>query len=82
MLALTAISAGNQWLGNGNTSAALKVGVAGAVATGGLALVEHIPGAAPIAVGIAWIALITLLFTNAGGGGKSPVANIARLTGL
>lgn len=81
MLALTAISAGNQWLGNGNSGAALKVAVAGAIATGGLALVEHIPGFAPIAAGIAWIALITLMFTNVGGG-RSPVANIQRLTGL
>lgn len=82
MLALTAISAGNQWLGNGNSGAALKVGVAGAVATGALALVEQIPGAAPIATGIAWIALVTLLFTNVGGGGSSPVQNLKKLTGL
>ncbi len=81
MLALTAISAGNQWIGNGNAGAALKVTVAGAVATGALALVEHVPGAAPLAAGIAWIALITLMFTSAGGG-RAPVQNISRLTGL
>lgn len=81
MLALTAISAGNQWLGNGNSGAALKVTVAGAVATGALALVEHIPGAAPLAAGIAWIALITLLFTGVGGG-NSPIKNIQKLTGI
>jgi hypothetical protein len=81
MLALTAISAGNQWLGNDNAGAALKVAVAGAVAAGGLALLEHVPGMAPLAAGIAWVALITLLFTSAGGG-RSPVQNIKRLTGL
>lgn len=82
MLALTAISAGNQWIGNGNPAAALKVAVAGAVATGGLALAEQVPGMAPLAAGIAWVALITLLLTNAAGGGRSPIQNIARLTGL
>lgn len=81
MLALTAISAGNQWIGNGNSKAALKAGVAGAVATGGLALLEHVPGMAPLASGIAWIALITLMFARVGPG-RTPVENLTRLTGL
>ena len=81
MLALTVISAGNQWIGNGNPGAAVKAGVAGGLATAALALIEHVPGASPIAAGIAWIALITLIFTNVGGG-QSPVANVRRLTGL
>lgn len=79
MLLVTAISFGNEWLGNGDLN--LKILVAGAVATGGLALMEQIPGAAPIAQGIAWIAFITLMFTNLKGK-PSPVANIAKLTGL
>jgi hypothetical protein len=79
MLATTLISFGNQWLGNGDLE--LKILIAGAVATGGLALAEQIPGAAPIAEGIAWIAFITLMFTNLGGK-PSPIANISKLTGF
>jgi hypothetical protein len=79
MLLTTAMSFGNQWLGNGNLD--LKVLVAGAVATGGLALVEQIPGAAPLAVGIAWISFITLMFTRLNGK-PSPVDNLQKLTGL
>jgi hypothetical protein len=79
MLLVTGISFGNQWLGNGDLD--ITILVAGAIATGGLALVEQVPGAAPIAVGIAWIAFITLMFTNLNGK-PSPVANIRKLTGL
>lgn len=79
MLLTTAISFGNQWLGNGDLD--LKIIVGGLVATGGLALIEQIPGFDEIAVGIAWIAFITLMFTNLNGR-LSPVANIEKLTGL
>jgi hypothetical protein len=79
MLLVTGMSFGNQWLGNGNLD--LKILVAGAIATGGLALLEQVPGAAPLAQGIAWIAFITLMFTRLGGQ-PSPVDNIRKLTGL
>jgi hypothetical protein len=79
MVLTTAISFGNQWLGNGNFD--LKILVGGAVATGGLALVSQVPGMDAIATGIAWIAFITLMFTNLNGK-PSPVANIAKLTGF
>ena len=74
-----AISFGNQWLGNGRVD--LKIPIATLVAAGALALVEQIPGAAPLAAGIGWIALITLLFTRLGGQ-PSPIDNLSKLTGL
>lgn len=79
MLLTTAMSFGNQWLGNGNPD--FKILVAGAVATGGLALLEKIPGIGAAAPGIAWIAFITLMFTRLGGK-PSPVDNLTKLTGL
>jgi hypothetical protein len=79
MVLTTAISFGNQWLGNGDLD--LKILVAGAIATGGLALISQIPGLDTLATGIAWIAFITLMFTNLGGK-PSPVTNIAKLTGF
>ncbi len=79
MLLTTAMSFGNQWLGNGNLD--FKVLVAGAVATGGLALLEQVPGIGAIAPGIAWIAFITLMFTRLGGK-PSPIDNLNKLTGL
>ena len=79
MLLTTAMSFGNQWLGNGNFDG--KVLVAGAIATGGLVLMEKIPGIGALAPGIAWISFITLMFTRLGGK-PSPVDNIKKLTGL
>lgn len=79
MVLTTAISFGNQWLGNGNFD--LKILVGGALATGGLALLSAVPGMDTIAEGIAWIAFITLMFTNLNGK-PSPIANIAKLTGF
>jgi hypothetical protein len=79
MLLVTGISFGNQWLGNGDLN--LKILVAGAVATGGLALIEQVPGIGSVAPGIAWIAFITLMFTRLGGK-PSPIDNIGKLTGL
>lgn len=79
MLLTTAVSFGNQWLGNGDLD--LKILIAGAIATGGLALLEQIPGIGTIAPGIGWIAFITLMFTRLGGK-PSPIDNISKLTGL
>lgn len=77
MLAVTSISFGNEWLGNGHLD--LKILVAGAVATGGLALMSKVSD--PLATGVAWIAFITLMFTRLGGR-PSPVDNISKLTGF
>jgi hypothetical protein len=79
MLAVTAISFTNQWLGNQRFE--ISILVAGGVATAFLAGVEKIPGAAPLAVGIAWVALVTLMFTRLNGQ-PSPIDNLNRLTGL
>lgn len=79
MLLTTFMSFGNQWLGNGKLD--LSILVAGAIATGGLALMENIPGTGPLAAGIAWIAFITLMFTRLNGQ-PSPVNNLQKLTGL
>lgn len=79
MLLTTAVSFGNQWLGNSNLD--LKILVAGGVATAGLALLEQVPGMDTIATGIAWIAFITLMFTRLNGK-PSPVDNLSKLTGL
>jgi hypothetical protein len=79
MLLTTGMSFGNQWLGNGDLD--LKILVAGAIATGGLALLEQAPGIGAVAPGIAWIAFITLMFTRLNGK-PSPIDNISKLTGL
>jgi hypothetical protein len=79
MLAVTGISFGNQWLGNNNLD--LRILVGGLLATGGLSLVAKIPDMEPLATGIAYIALITLLFTRLDGK-PSPVDNITKLTGF
>lgn len=58
-----------------------RVLVATGIAAGGLALIEQIPGAAPLAAGIAWIAFITLAFTSRAGK-PSPIQTLAKVTGL
>jgi hypothetical protein len=79
MLAVTGISFANQWLGNGDFN--ISILVAGGIATAMLAGLEKVPGAQPIAVGIAWIAFLTLMFTRLNGQ-PSPVDNLKKLTGL
>jgi hypothetical protein len=75
------IAYANQVFGNGkNPTAEIRVLVATGIAAVGLALVEEIPGAAPIATGLAWIAFITCLIAPFGG--ASPVQNLQKVTGL
>ena len=57
----------------------IRVGVATAIAAGILALLEH--GSQPLAVGIAWIALITSLLITPKSG-PSFVNNLLRATGF
>lgn len=47
-----------------------RIPVGTAIAAGGLALLEHV--SEPLAVGIAWIALVTVLFTRTVPGVPSP----------
>lgn len=59
----------------------IRAVVATGIAAMGLALAEQIPGAAPLAAGIAWIAVVTVLFSDVTGS-PSPVENIGKATGL
>lgn len=81
MLTVTGISFANQWLGNGVNPIPIQILVAGGVATLMLAGFEKIPGMEPLATGIAYVALITLMFTKLNGQ-PSPVDNLKKLTGL
>ena len=77
------ISYVNGWIGNGKNPASqpeIRILLATGIAAGGLALIEQIPGMQPIAVGIAWIAFITMMLTPLNG--NSPVQNIAKVTGI
>jgi hypothetical protein len=73
------ISFANQWLGNGNFD--LKVIVATGIAAGGFALLEQIPPLSGFAVGVAWLAVLSV-FLITPKGGASPAANLQKLTGM
>jgi hypothetical protein len=80
VVAAGVITYANQVLGNGKTwDSQLVIAVGTGIAAGMLALFER---AVPqLAIGIAWIALVTsLLVTPAGG--QSAVDNLTRMTGL
>ena len=79
ILLVGAMEFANDYLNGGQIQ--IKVLLATGIAAGGLAIIEQIPGAAPIAVGIAWIAFVTLMFTQVGGK-PSPVSTIQKVTGL
>lgn len=79
MLLVGGMEFANEFLNGGQVD--LKVLLAAGIAAGGLALIEQIPGAAPLAVGIAWISFVTLMFTRIGGK-PSPVDTIQKVTGL
>jgi hypothetical protein len=79
MLLVGVMEFGNEYLSSGTVD--LKVLLATGIAAGGLALVEQIPGAAPVAVGIAWIAFVTLMFTSVNGK-PSPITTIQKVTGI
>jgi hypothetical protein len=80
ILAVGAITYANQVIGNGRPwNSELIIPVATGIAAGLLALAEK---ASPeLAVGIAWISLVTSLLL-APKGGRSAVVNLLRLTGL
>lgn len=80
IVATGVITAANGILGNSQpVTYGIKVAVGTAIAAGILALLERAAG--PIAVGIAWIALVTSLLITPKTG-QSAVNNALRLTGL
>lgn len=81
ILVVGGIEFANDWFVSGKTYLNFRVLVATGLAAGGLALIERIPGMEPIATGIAYIALVTLLFTRLGGK-PAPVDTIRKVTGL
>jgi hypothetical protein len=78
ILAVGAISFTNGWILN-KQPPDFKILLGTAVAAGGLALFEHV--SKELAVGIAWIALVTVLFTRQKGK-PSPAENLLRVSGL
>jgi hypothetical protein len=68
----------NKWIGN-NQGIDLKILLATGVAAGGLALIEQIPDFSTLAVGIAWIAFVTMMVAPLDG--NSPIQNIEKITG-
>jgi hypothetical protein len=71
----------NQVFGNGhNPASEIRILVGTGIAAVGLALVEQIPGASPLATGLAWIAFITCMIAPFGG--ASPVQNLQKVTGF
>jgi len=80
IVAAGAITYANAVLFNGKTwDSQLIVVVGTGIAAGMLALFEH--ASAPLAVGIAWIALVTSLLVEPKSG-QSAVNNLIRITGL
>jgi hypothetical protein len=80
VVAAGVITAANGVIGNSQPwTYSIKIGVATAIAAGLLALAEH--ASAPLAIGIAWIALITSLLVTPKTG-RSAVDNALSLTGL
>lgn len=80
LLTVGVIAGGNEWL-HGHADAAAKT----AVATIGVAIVfagiEKIPGAAPFAVGVSVIALISVLLGSVTPGVPSPAQQILNFMG-
>lgn len=77
MLILTGISFGNKWLNSGQPD--LKILVEGGIATALLALAAQAPGWAPVATGVAWLALVGV--SIAPGQNPSPAQNLLKITG-
>ena len=78
ILAVGAISFTNEWVFN-SQGPNFKILLATAIAAGGLALFEHV--SKELAVGIAWIALVTVLLTEQNHK-PSPVENLLKVSGL
>lgn len=76
IIAAGAIVLANDVIANGRPLDAqeYKIIVGAAVAAGGLALVERV--SAELAVGVAWVALVTVLFTRMKPGVPSPTESL------
>lgn len=78
VLAVGAISFANEWILN-KQPPNFKILLGTAVAAAGLALFEHV--SKELAVGIAWIALVTVLLSRQKGR-PSPAENLLRVSGF
>jgi hypothetical protein len=78
MIAVGAISFTNEWVFN-KQGPNFRILLGTAIAAGGLALFEHV--SAELAKGIAWIALVTILFTRQKGQ-PSPAENLLKVSGI
>jgi hypothetical protein len=78
ILAVGAISFTNEWVLN-KQPPNFKILLGTAVAAGGLALFEHV--SKELAVGVAWIALVTVVLSRQGGK-PSPAENLLRVSGF
>lgn len=77
MLLITGISEANHFYNTGAVD--VKILVAGALATGLLALASNIPGFGPVAAGIAWVGVAGALIAPIQN--PSPAQNLIKITG-
>lgn len=75
LLTMGAIGAGNEWL-HDHTDAAIKISVATLVTSVVFAGIEQIPGGKPFAVGVATIALVSVLIGSVTPGVPSPAVQL------
>jgi hypothetical protein len=80
LLAMGGIGAGNEWL-HGYPDAAVKISIATLGISVVFAGIERIPGGKPFAVGVAAIALVSVLFGGITPGVPSPAAQILDFMG-
>jgi hypothetical protein len=78
VLAVGAISFANEWVLN-KQPPDFRILLGTAIAAAGLALFEHV--SKELATGIAWIALVTVLFTRQKGK-PSPAENLLKVSGF
>jgi hypothetical protein len=79
MLAAGGITFANKWL-LADKGPDFKILIATGIAAMALAAVENV--SPEFAVGLAWIALVTILFTRTSADVPSPVEALAKITGL
>jgi hypothetical protein len=80
MLAVGAITIANQsLLAKDQQPIDWRIPIGTAIAAGGLALLERV--SEPLAVGLAWVALVTVLFVKLDSKTDAPAENILRILG-
>lgn len=80
LLAMGGIGAGNEWL-HDHPDAAIKISVATLAVSVVFAGIEQIPGGKPFAVGVAAIALVSVLVGSITPGVPSPATQILEFMG-